>query len=104
MTARALVSSLQSFLALHKSLCGLDDQAAAAFASGSELDAPVYEGCFRIITAAAAAAASYFAYCFAVLFQHPSTGGLIARIYAAGGDSVEAIGGGVCRTTVAMQV
>ncbi len=40
-----------------------------------------------------------------VLYQRPSTGGLIAKIYAAGGDnSVAAIGGGVCRTTVAMQV
>ncbi len=39
------------------------------------------------------------------VFQHLGTGGLIARIYAAGGDnSVEVRGGGVCRTTVAMQV
>ena len=39
------------------------------------------------------------------VFQHLGTGGLIARIYAAGGDnSVVVSGGGVCRTTVAMQV
>jgi hypothetical protein len=41
---------------------------------------------------------------YIIIFSHSSAGGLIGKIYTAAGDSVEMDKGGICRTTVAMQV